>query len=175
METKNQQSAASTQKKEKKGVDYMGIINLLWKQKRAYYKIMGITFVVACIVALSIPKTYTCQVMLAPELSTTRSTGSLSALAASFGMKLGTGALGNEALFPTLYPDLMNSVDFKTSLFPVMVHKEDSTRLMTYYDYMLNEQKRPWWSEAIVGTLKALISLLPLKEEEQPDRRRLIY
>ena len=169
METKNQQSAASTQKKEKKGVDYMGIINLLWKQKRAYYKIMGITFVVACIVALSIPKTYTCQVMLAPELSTTRSTGSLSALAASFGMKLGTGALGNEALFPTLYPDLMNSVDFKTSLFPVMVHKEDSTRLMTYYDYMLNEQKRPWWSEAIVGTLKALISLLPLKEEEQPD------
>lgn len=167
METNSQQSAPATQKKKKGGVDYMKIVALLWEHKKDYYKILGVAFVLACIVAFSLPKTYTCQVMLAPELSTTRSSGSLSALAASFGMKLGTGALGNEALFPTLYPDLMNSVDFKTSLFPIMVHKEDSTRLMTYYDYMLNEQKHPWWTEAISGAIKGLISLLPLEEVEE--------
>ncbi len=169
METNNQQSTSSAPKKKKGGVDYMKIVALLWEHKKDFYLPLAVAFVLACVVAFSIPKTYTCQVMLAPELSTTRSSGSLSALAASFGMKLGTGALGNEALFPTLYPDLMNSVDFKTSLFPVLVHKEDSTRLMTYYDYMLNEQKRPWWTEAIAGTLKALISLLPLEEEAKKE------
>ena len=172
MEPNNSQSPQSAQpvqtqtgkKKQKSNIDYGHLAKLLWKNKKAYYKIMAIAFVVGCIIAFSIPKTYTCQVMLAPELTTARSSGSLSALAASFGMKLGSGALGNEALFPTLYPDLMNSVDFKTSLFPIMVHKEDSTRMMSYYDYLMNEQKRPWWTAAISNTLGALINLIATKD-----------
>lgn len=150
-----------TMEKKKSNVDYMMLAKLLWKNKKAYYKPMGIAFIVALVIAFSIPKTYTCEVMLAPELSTTRSSSSLSALAASFGMKLGSGALGNEALFPTLYPDLMNSVDFKTSLFPVLVHRKDSTRLMTYYDYMMFEQKKPWWTAAISSVIEGIVSLLP--------------
>jgi len=102
--------------------------------------------------------------MLAPELSSSGGRNSLTSLAASFGLKLGSGAMGSEALFPTLYPDLMNSVDFKTSLFPVKVHRKDSTRQMTYYDYLLKEQKSPWWSQAIGGTLNALISLIATED-----------
>lgn len=145
---------------EESGIDFMQLFQTLLKYKKTYYKVLGITFVVACIFALSIPKTYQCEVMLAPELSTTGSRSSLSALASSFGIKLGTGSMGSEALFPTLYPDLMNSVDFKTSLFPVMVHRKDSTRQMTYYDYLLNEQKQPWWSAAIGSGLGALANLI---------------
>lgn len=167
MEQNNPQTTQrpqTNQQKKKKSVDYMQIARLLWKNKKSYYKIMGVAAFVAIVIAFSIPKTYTCEVMLAPELSTTRSSSSLSALAASFGMKLGTGALGNEALFPTLYPDLMNSVDFKTSLFPILVHREDSTRLMSYYDYMMYEQKKPWWTSVISGTLEALVDLIAVKD-----------
>lgn len=156
----NQNKLNTTQPAEETGIDFMQLFRILLKHKKTYYKVLGITFVVACIYALSIPKTYQCEVMLAPELSTSGSRSSLSALAASFGMKLGSGAMGSEALFPTLYPDLMNSVDFKTSLFPITVHKKDSTRLMTYYDYLLNEQKLPWWSAAISGGLEALATLI---------------
>jgi hypothetical protein len=49
----------------------------------------------------------------------------------------------------------MNSVDFKTSLFevPVTIEGKDEApdRTMSYYDYLLNEQKTPWWSTAIKG------------------------
>jgi capsule polysaccharide export protein KpsE/RkpR len=32
--------------------------------------------------------------------------------------------------------------------------------MMTYYDYLLNEQKSPWWSRAISGSIQFLISLI---------------
>ena len=115
---------------------------------------------------LSIPNYYSCVVQLAPELTMSRSNNSLSALASQFGLKMGSGAMGNsEALYPALYPDLVNSTDFKVSLFDIPVHKKDSTRMMTYYDYLKNNQKEPWWSAAIGGTVEFLVSLLPVEEE----------
>ena len=65
------------------------------KHRRLYYKVMSITFVLAVIYAMSLPKTYRCTVMLAPELSSSSRSGSLSSIASSFGIKLGSGTLGN--------------------------------------------------------------------------------
>ena len=136
---------------ENSSIDFGALWQSVAKRKKTYYKVLGITFVLACIYAFSLPRVYRCEVMLAPELSTSRSTNSLASLARSFGMRLGNNAMGgsSEALLPTLYPDLMNSVDFKTSLF---------------YDYLLNDQKRTWWSKAIGGTISALFSLIATKD-----------
>lgn len=142
------------------------------KHKKQYYKVLGITFVLACIYLFSLHNVYKCEVMLAPELSRAGSSNSLLSLANSFGMRIGTSTSSGEALFPTLYPDMVNSVDFKTKLFPIQVHKLDSTRVMTYYDYLLYEQKYPWWSEAIGGTLRFLISLI-VTPDSTVDNSRL--
>lgn len=151
---------------EERSIDFGAIFGAMKKHKRLYKKVLAITFVVGCILMLSIPNYYKCEVMLAPELSTrSSSSGTLAALASQFGMKVGTGAVGNEALFPTLYPDLMNSVDFKASLFDVPVHRLDSTRIMSYYDYLAYEQKMPWWSAGIKASVEFLIDLLPLEED----------
>lgn len=147
-------------KTEENGIDFGAMWQSVKRRKKLYLKVCGVAFVLACIYAYSLPRSYTCKVMLAPELSTSTSRSSLSALASSFGLSLGSGRNGSEALFPTLYPDLMNSVDFKTSLFPVKVRRDKDTREMTYYDYLLNEQKRPWWSSAISGVMKGIGSLL---------------
>ena len=94
-------------------------------------------------------------------MSSSKSTSGLASLASSFGVNLGSGGAGTEALFPTLYPDLMNSVDFKTSLFHVPVtiegdkEKGEKDRTMSYYDYLSKEQKSPWWSQGI----KAIMSM----------------
>ena len=120
------------------------------KHKKLYYKVLGITFIASAIITLSIPNYYKCTVMLAPELSgNSGSSNTLSSLASSFGIKLGTGTNGSEALFPTLYPDLMNSVAFRSSLFSIKVKQEDDSTSteMLYYDYLRDFQKRPWWSE----------------------------
>lgn len=152
-------------------IDYGKLLKDLLKYKKTYYKVLGITFVLACIITLSIPNYYKCTVTLSPEMSGSKRTGSLASLASSFGVNL-SGALGNstEALFPTLYPDLMNSTEFKSGLFTIPVTIEGDSvegtvdRTMTYYDYLKDEQKQPWWSAAIGGTIKWLICLI--KEDE---------
>ena len=151
-------------------IDFGQIFGALKKHKKLYCKVLSVTFVVMCFLLLSIPNYYSCTVKLSPELSSSKSTSGLASLASSFGINLG-GALGNgsEALFPTLYPDLMNSVDFKTSLFPVKVRQKDSTERISYYDYLKDHQRRPWWSSAKIGFFKMLGSLMGGQEEEQPD------
>lgn len=157
-----------------KSIDFMLLYHTLLKYKKLFAKVLGIAFVLGCIYAFSMPKYYKCEVMLAPELSGTRNSSSLTSIARSFGMKLGSSSLGNasEALFPTLYPDLMNSVDFKTSLFPILVRQEDSSETKTYYDYLLNDQKRPWWSAIVVG-IAGLFTSEDITEKKKVDPFRL--
>lgn len=158
---------------EKSAVDFGALWQSVLKRRKTYYKVLGIAFVLACIYAFSLPRVYRCEVMLAPELSTSRSTNSLASLARSFGMRLGNNMMGgsSEALLPTLYPDLMNSVDFKTSLFDIQVCAKDSVKPKSYYDYLLNDQKRTWWGKAIGGTINALLSLIA--KEDTTDNTKV--
>ena len=147
-------------------IDFKKLFKDILKHRTLYYKVIPITFIVSAILMLSIPNYYKCEVLLAPELSRSSNSSSLLSLAYSFGVRMGSGNSGGEALFPTLYPELMNSVDFKVSLFQVPVtiegNKEEGTpdRTMSYYDYIKNEQKRPWWSAAIGATFKWVFSLI---------------
>ena len=104
-------------------IDFAKIFQDIRKHKRFYFIVLPIAFVLAAVYALSLPNYYVCTVKLSPELSSSRSSNSLLSLASSFGVNLGTGSagMGSEALFPTLYPELINSTDFKTTLFQVPV------------------------------------------------------
>lgn len=158
-------------------IDFGKIYKDLLKHKKLYYKILPTAFIVVAIFALGKPNFYTCTVKLSPEMSTSRSSTGLSALASSFGIKLSSGSagMGTEALFPTLYPELMNSTDFKTSLFEVPVtiegnkKKGEKDRTMSYYDYLSKEQKVPWWSAAIGATMNTIIGLFSSKKEEEKE------
>ena len=164
---------------EESSIDFAKLWNDVLKHRRLYYKVLPITFVVAAFIMLSIPNYYNCEVKLSPEMSSTSSsTSGLLSLASSFGVNLGkaTGGMGTEALFPTLYPDLMNSVDFKTSLFPVPVtiegDEDEPDRTMSYYDYMENEQSKPWWSYIFKGIgdgIKWVKNWITGKEVEEVD------
>lgn len=155
---------------ENDALDFGKLIKDMKKHKRMYLKVLSITFVLACIYLFSLPNTYKCDVKLAPELSRSSASNSLISLANSFGMRIGSNTTNGEALFPTLYPDMVRAVDFKTTLFTIPVHKKDSTRIMTYYDYLLKEQKKTWWSQAINGTIKFLISLIVTPSEVDNSR-----
>ena len=150
----------------KKPIDYGKIYHDLLKYKRLYYIVLPVAFALAAFITLSIPNYYTCTVKLSPEISNrSTSTSSLAALASSFGVKLGSG-MGNssEALFPTLYPDLMTSVDFKADLFRIKVRPKDSAQDYSYYDYKKDIEKIPWWSQAIKS-----IKDMFMNDKEDPD------
>ncbi len=147
---------------EESSIDFVAIWKAILKHRKLYYKVLPVTFIIMCIYTLSLPNYYKCVVTLAPEMGGKGGSGSgLAALASSFGVNIGGGNAAGDAITPMLYPDLMNSVDFKTSLFDVKVQRKDDKAPMTYYDYLMNEQKRPWWS-GFFGLMKRE------KAEEEP-------
>ena len=157
-------------------MDFNKVFRDLLKHRRLFYRVLPIAFVLALIYAFSVPNYYRCTVILSPEMSSSRlNTGFLS-LASNFGFNMGknTGGMGSEALFPTVYPDLVNSSDFKVSLFPVPVTIEGNKkkgikdRPMSYYDYLLNEQKSPWFA-AIFGAPGKLVGWIFSMFEDQPS------
>ena len=149
-------------------IDFGKIFKDLLKHKTLYFKVLPVAFVLAAIYALSLPNYYSCTVKLAPELGAgAKSGGGLASLASSFGVNIGSAQSGADAITPTLYPDLMNSVDFKTSLFPVKVTRESDQKTFSYYDYLMNEQKAPWWTQAT----KALFSMFNGQSSMVNDER----
>lgn len=153
-------------------------IGQLWqdikKHKRLYYKVLGITFILSAIITLSIPNYYKCTVMLAPEIpGGNKGANGLASLASSFGVNLGGASAGADAIMPNLYPDLMNSVAFRASLFPVKVQEEDGDTAMTYYDYLENHQRLSWWSagmKAVGNGISSVINSVLGNEEETSDK-----
>ena len=144
---------------EESSIDYGQIFSALKKHKRLYKKVLSITFVGACIFTLGLRNYYTCEVLLSPELSTTNRSSNM-ALLMQLGMNMRTSMMATEALYPTVYPELMNSTDFKATLFNVPVHKKDSTRILSYYDYLAHEQKPSWWGAIISAPFRALAELI---------------
>lgn len=136
------------QRPQEAAIDFGAIWQAIKKYKKLYLKTLGIAFVLALIIGFSIPKTYNCKILLAPETGGGSSNlGGLMSLASSFGVNLGGSSQGSDAITPSVYPDLMKSVDFKTSLFPIKVKRKDDKKPMTYYDYLKYEWRVPWWED----------------------------
>lgn len=173
----NEENKNIIEQEEESSIDFGKIFKDLLNHKMLYAKVLPVAFVLAAIYALSLHNYYNCTVKLSPEMSGSKGSSGLASLASSFGFNIGQGAggMGTEALFPTLYPELINSTDFKTSLFPVHVtiegnkEKGEADRTMTYYNYLKDEQKKTWWSAAIGGTIKAIVSLF--KDEEDKEEK----
>lgn len=144
-----QQNQINPQVRKPQPIDFGAIGQAISKNRKLYYIVLAIAFVVAMVITKSIPTYYKCEVMLAPEASSGgNNMGQLASLASSLGVSLGGGgSASGDAITPSLYPDLMKSTDFKTSLFPIKVHGKMDKTSMTYYDYLKNEWKTPWWED----------------------------
>lgn len=135
-------------------IDFGAIGKAIVNNRKIYYIVLLVSFVVGYVIFKSIPTYYKCEVLLAPESGGgSSSMGQLASLASSFGVSLGGSSQGGDAITPTIYPDLMKSTDFKTSLFPIKVHRKKEKTTTTYYNYMKNEWKKPWW-EDFFGLMK---------------------
>lgn len=146
------------------GIDIIGIIELLWsKRKRLLLNcIWGGLLAIA--IAYSIPKEYTSEVILAPELSSSSTLGNIGSLASLAGVDLDLSE-GGDALYPDLYPQIVESTPFLCDLMDMEVtgvYKRD-TITVSLYKYMQSCQRVPWW-EWILGTpgrIKARIQSTP--------------
>lgn len=114
--------------------------------------------VIGLIVAFSKPKEYTATVVLAPEASSGSGlsfSGGLLNMASSFGIDL-SNKTTSDAIYPELYPDIIESQDFLLSLFDVPVRLKDDNSTRTYTHHLVFDTKIPFWSYPMVWLAEAL-------------------
>lgn len=137
-------------------VNLADLSRLFWKSRRFFLKLGAAALAAGLIVAFSIPKEYTTQVKLAPEMEdASKRIGNLGGLAAMAGINLNAAA-GSDALSPDLYPDVVQSTPFLLDLFPVEVTCEKGKDSLSLFEYMHTRQKSSWWSYGLKLPLRAI-------------------
>lgn len=132
---------------EKKKIIEISLIDVFKILKADFRKICIYTCtagVIGVILAFATPKIYKSTVILAPEESGSSFSGSISSLAAMVGMNMKIGQTG-DALYPEIYPDLMESTNFIVGMFPVTVTKSKTGETYTYFDYLQKHQKKAFY------------------------------
>lgn len=132
------------EEKQQQIINVKEIIEIILKNKLLYGKVLMAAFVLAVAWILPQPRTYNSKVVLAPETEDLPSGGSLSSLASSFGFNMGSLA-STDAIYPTLYPELLESPNFMHSLFDVQIETEDGSVKCDYYTYLVKHQKFSFW------------------------------
>ncbi|MCR4604162.1 MAG: chain-length determining protein [Prevotella sp.] len=141
-------------------IDLGRMFHKLWARKKTFLKVWVITFIVASAYIVSLPRYYTSEIKLAPEIDNGMSEGSLGSLASSFGIDLGTMAT-SDAISPELYPELLGTNDFISLLFPMTVETQDKTLKTSYYNYLDKHQKSAWWG----GIIEGIKSIFPKDDD----------
>ena len=163
------QQVVSPQNPEEQEIDLIELAQKVWAGRKLIFKACGIAVIVALVVAFSIPKEYATSVTLAPEVGGRSSSSNLGALAAMAGVNLRTSA-GEDALSPELYPDIVSSTPFLTSLFDVRVQDGEAEIDTTLYVYLKDYQRAPWWGVITSAPFRAIgwvSSLFKDEDEEQ--------
>lgn len=140
-----------------KEIDVVALAGKVLKEWRLLLCFVCVAAVVGIIVAFNTPKTYTAEVILAPEMSSggLGLSDNLSEMASSFGIDLG-GKSAVDAIYPEIYPDIFSSTDFIYTLFDVPVRLKDDNSPRTYVHHIKKETKFPFWDYPKIWIAKAL-------------------
>lgn len=141
-------------------IDLRVVFRKIWDNRRLFYKVLPIVFVLSCIYIFSIPRYYTSDIKLAPEIEGSGTGSTLGNIASSFGIDL-SEMQTSDAITPLLYPDLMEDNGFVAGLMNIQVKSQDGEINANYHDYLKKYQRFAWWNYPI----NWLKSLLPKKAD----------
>ena len=145
--------------KEKKPVikeqDLLELLARVLKRKRFIFFFTVASFVVGALLAFTSIKEYTVEIMVSPENAESSSfSGDMNSLASMVGLDFNSTS---DALYPLLYPDIVSSLPFLTSLMDVRVTSSDGLIDTTYSYYQTKLKKKDWFRE-VVNTPKRWIN-----------------
>ena len=150
MDNLNKNTASQEQE-----IDLIELVKKLWVEKLFILKYCILGFVVAIIVAFSIPKEYKTIAILAPEGNSNNLSG-IGPLAAMAGISLGNSNNKDILYTPELFPSIIESTPFLTGLFDLRVKDYEQKIDTTFYSYIADYQKKAWWSYIFEAPFKLL-------------------
>ena len=141
----------------------------LYQRRKLMWRNAIIGLVVGILFALGVQKQWTAEVVLAPEMdSESGISGKLSSLAAMAGFNFGAGS--TDAIYPELYPQMIEATPFIVRLFDVKVRTLNGEVETDLYDYLKNYQKRTWTGNVKHWTrqgIKAIMAMFVKSEFKQ--------
>lgn len=126
-------------------IDLVKIIGQLWEKKWPIILVAFFSGVLGFVLALDIPKKYKTVVTLAPESTESDLASAASSITSMLGMSF--GASGADAIYPELYPDIINTIPFSTDMLGIQVCTMDSLYMGDLYHYLAYHQKSTLWQK----------------------------
>lgn len=156
---------------EESEIDIMEYVKTLLKNWKFIFKCGCIAVAVGLVLVIDLPKTYTSQAILAPEIAQKTGSSSMASLAALAGINM-NNAVRTDAVYPDLYPEIVNSIPFKVEMFsiPVSFVRRKEVIQTDLYTYLKEYGKAPWWKKVLNAPMKGLgwvMKQLSKKEAEE--------
>lgn len=146
-------------------IDLTEVYQQLKKKKKVFFIVLPIVFLLSCLWIFPEPRFYKCDVTLAPEMTGEDLGGGLASVASQFGVNVGGG--GTDAIYPTLYPDVMNSNEFIINLLKIKIKTLDGSISTDYYTYMTKHQKKNWLKQPFKKIMGGIASVFIKKDTLQ--------
>lgn len=156
-------------------IDWLGLARNAWVSRKLILKVCSIGAIVGMVVGFGIPKEYTASILIAPEGYSKSSSSDMGALAAMAGINL-SPSTDRDAIYPSLYPSIVNSTPFLIQLFDIEVHEQKDSTAMTLAQYLKERQKTPWWSvitSAPSRLMRFAMSLFREKPKEVKEKIKI--
>lgn len=130
----------------------------VWGDRRRLCCFCIVSGCIGVLLAFTTPKEYKASVLLAPESTSNNLSSNISSLASMVGIGLNFNS--DDAIFPELYPDLIQSADFTVDLFDVPVTTSKGEK-HTYFEHITKYRRNALWELPAVGLAKLLEMVMP--------------
>lgn len=150
---------------EDEGIDVAALFAKLWKRRSLIIKCCVVGVVLGLVVGFSIPKTYKAKAVFTPETQQRIGAG-VSSIASMMGVSLDNSM---DAIDVEMYPDVVGSTPFLFNLLDLQVQTKDGKIDTTLTEYILNHQKKAWWSHIMGAPFKLIGLMMPDKEDEEEE------
>ena len=123
------------------------LIGKIYNARRLILNVCGIGAFIGLIIGFSIPKEYTASTLIVPEGYRRSSSSGLSTLADMADIDMRPSSTNErDAIYPSLYPLIINSTSFLVPLFNIPVSEQKDGTAIPLALYLREHQKVPWWS-----------------------------
>ncbi|MBO4634836.1 MAG: hypothetical protein J5669_05640 [Bacteroidales bacterium] len=157
----------NVQEPEEEGLDIMALVKGLWAGRKTIIICTSIFIALGLLAALTMKRTYSVNVVMVPQLSSSR-TSSLGSLAALAGFDL-TTTMSTADLSPLVYPQIVSSVPYRLELLHTPLHYEKLDTAVTMLDYTFNYSKPSVFDVVKKYTIGLPFLLLNALKKEKPD------
>ncbi len=142
--------------KHSKEIDVLSCILKVYHHKISLLIFVLAFGIIGVIYALNKEKTYTAEVLLAPEATSMGMSQSISDLAGLIGVNGNSGSNSVDAIYPDIYPEVLTSTDFIVRLFNIPVRSLKGGPTKTYYSHVLENCETPFYKAPFIW-LKSLL------------------